>query len=186
VRLGHSNVCQGSHDVGNKPYLLRWPVTETFIESISTEIVPLRTRSEENAFYGGTIYSRTARSMQALYHFNGWRRPSPAESMREREARSRFISKGFLDKTFTRNFPERVVAPSAPTRLHAYTPTHPHPHPHPHPHYINNCTDTRMRRHTYANTHAHTGKQTRRIRKDTSGTTPQRPQDTRGSTAKLP
>ncbi len=31
-------------------YLLRWPVTETFIGSTNIEFVPLRTRSKEKAY----------------------------------------------------------------------------------------------------------------------------------------
>jgi hypothetical protein len=54
-------------------YLLRWPVTETFIESINIEIVLLRTRSKENTFYENPFYSRRERVLCKIYKRDSWR-----------------------------------------------------------------------------------------------------------------
>ena len=62
---------RGRGFVSSYRYLLRWPVTETFIESINTEIVALRTRSKEITFSEDTFDSKRdhtfyARSINAV------------------------------------------------------------------------------------------------------------------------
>ena len=48
-------------------YLLRWPVTDKFIESINIDIVLLRTHSKENTFYENPFYSRRERVLCKIY-----------------------------------------------------------------------------------------------------------------------
>jgi phage terminase Nu1 subunit (DNA packaging protein) len=57
---------RGRGFVSSYRYLLRWPVTETFIESINTEIVALRTRSKEDTFDSKRDHTFYARSINAV------------------------------------------------------------------------------------------------------------------------
>ena len=54
-------------------YLLRWPVTDKFIESINIDIVLLRTHSKQNTFYENPFYSRRERVLCKIYKRDSWR-----------------------------------------------------------------------------------------------------------------